>query len=475
MGLAESQQDPIIFKKMLKPVFRFFVYSFIFLFVLTSCLSYYQKNQEFQTNFENGRFKEAQKSLDVLKDKKLRKTLILQKLNQGVVSFYLNEFEKSNKYFEEAYILGEDYQQNLANEVGSFLLNPNFVVYKPESHELMMIHYFKAINYLKLGNNEAALVEARRMNIKLMQLSSKFTSAKKLTEDAFAHALMGIVYQANGDFNNAFIAYRNAYNVYQNEYAKFFNITAPAQLKQDLINAAYRTGFKEEVIFYEKEFGLKFKPTDMNDKGEAVLFWNNGLCPVKDQSSIDFIMQKGQNGYYNFVNLNLGLSFAFYISDSDYQSNGFGDIHVYRIAFPKYVERPSVYNSATLKVNGETHKLELLQDVNKIAFKSLDDRMLTELGKSLLRFASKKALEAQIRKQNQTVGALAGIFNAVSETADTRNWQTLPQSISYARVVLPVGNHQVQMQTESTSGAKSSNLTFAIQKGKTSFYTFNSF
>ena len=230
MGLAEIKQDPIIFKEMLKPVFRFFVYSYIFLFVLTSCLSYYQKNIEFQTNFENGRFKEAQSSLDVLKDKKLRKTLILQKLNQGVVSSYLNEYEKSNKYFEEAYILGEDYQQNFANEVGSFLLNPNFVVYKPESHELMMIHYFKAINYLKLGNNEAALVEARRMNIKLMQLSTKFTSAKKLTEDAFAHTLMGIIYQANGDFNNAFIAYRNAYNVYQNEYAKFFNITAPAQL-----------------------------------------------------------------------------------------------------------------------------------------------------------------------------------------------------------------------------------------------------
>ena len=451
-------------------LFLFFLVSFLF----TSCLTYYQKNLDFQNKFEGGKIEEAEKLLAKIKEKHLRKTLIIQKLNQGVISSLLSKYEESNRYFEEAYLIGEDYQRNYANEAASFLLNPNFVVYKPESHELMMIHYFKAINYLKLGLTNDALIEAKRMNIKLQQFNDKYTSDKKLKEDAFAHNLMGIIYQANGDFNNAFIAYRNAYNVYQDEYAKFFKLSAPEQLKNDLLNAAYKTGLNEEVTFYEKQFGYKFKPADSKGKGDAILFWNDGLGPVKDQNAINFVLVRGQGGMFNFQNEELGLSFPFFISESDYQSQGFGDLQVYRVAFPKYVERPLAFTGATLNVGGVSNQLQLAQDINQIAFKGLKDRMLTELGKSLLRFAAKKALEYQVRKQNQNVGAVLGIFDALTENADTRNWQTLPHSVYYTRVSLPEGTHSAALQTNGQYGNKTANLTFDISSGRTSFYTYNS-
>ncbi len=454
-------------------------YRFLFFFLpiavlLSSCLSYYQKNLDFQTKFESGKIQEAEKLLSTIKDKKVRKTLFLQKVNQGVVASLLDKYKESNALFEQAFRIGEDYQMNYANEVGAFLLNPNFVVYKPESHELMMIHYYKAINYLKLGQKEAALVEAKRMNIKLTQMNAKYTSANKLTEDAFAHNLMGIIYQANDDFNNAFIAYRNALHVYEGEYAKFFNIFVPDQLKKDLLRSAYLTGLIDEVKHYEKEFGTTFKPIDYKGKGDVILFWNNGLCPVKDQWSIDFTLVKGTGGYYNFVNQQLGLSFAFYISDLDYQNQGFGNLHLYRVVFPKYVERSLFYTNATLNVSGVTTKLELAQDVSQLAFKSLKDRMVTELGKSLLRFATKKALEAQIRTQNQNVGALVGVFNAMSESADTRNWQTLPHSIYYTRLILPEGTQQASLQTNGDTGNEIVPFTFDVKAGNTSFYTYSS-
>ena len=443
-------------------------------FILTSCLTYYQKNLDFQNKFEAGQIEEAEKLLSKIKEKHLRKTLIIQKLNYGVITSLLGKYEESNRLFEDAYFIGEDYQRNYANEVGSFLLNPNFVVYKPESHELMMIHYFKALNYLKLGQNNEALVEAKRMNIKLQQFADKYTSDKKLKEDAFAHNLMGIIYQANEDYNNAFIAYRNAYNVYQNEYSSFFGLTAPDQLKNDLLNAASQTGLSEEVAFYEKQFGYKFKAADNKGKGEAILFWNDGLGPIKDQWAINFVLVHGQGGMFYFQNEELGLSFPFFISDSDYQSQGFGDLNVFRVAFPKFVERPLAFTGATLNVNGVSNALQLGQDVNKIAFKSLKDRMVTEMAKSLLRFAAKKALEYQIRKQNQNVGALVGVFTALTENADTRNWQTLPHSVFYTRVSLPEGTHNATLQTNGQGGSKTTNLTFDVKTGRTSFYTYNS-
>jgi hypothetical protein len=57
---------------------------------------------------------------------------------------------------------------------------------------------------------------------------------------------MGIIYQSAKDYNNAFIAYRNALEVYENDYARMFGMRPPEQLRKDLLNAAWRTGFTDE-------------------------------------------------------------------------------------------------------------------------------------------------------------------------------------------------------------------------------------
>ena len=64
-----------------------------------------------------------------------------------------------------------------------------------------MIHYYKALNFLKLNDREAALVECKRMNIKLNRLSDKYKSDNKYKKDAFIQILMGIIYDANDDYN----------------------------------------------------------------------------------------------------------------------------------------------------------------------------------------------------------------------------------------------------------------------------------
>jgi uncharacterized protein len=452
--------------------FRLFVFFLSVAFLLGSCLTYYQKNAEFQSKFESGQLVEAQKMLDEMKEKKLRKTLVIYKLNQGALNSLLGNYTKSNQFFEEAYIMGEDYQRNYANEAASFMLNPNMVVYNPEMHESILIHYYKALNYLKLEMPDEALVECKRINIKTQQFNDLYKSERKMKDDAFAHNLMGIVYQANRDYNNAFIAYRNAYNIYQKEYKEFFGVSAPEQLKRDLLNAAYKTGFMDEVAFYEKEMGLKYKPTIDAGKGEAVLFWNDGLGPVKDQNAIDFVLVRGQGGALIFRNDELGISIPFFISDSEYQSSGFGDLNVFRVAFPKYVERPLVFTSAILSVNNQSVPLGLGMDINQVAFKSLRDRMLAEMAKSLLRFAAKKALEYQVRKENQNLGAVVGLLGALTENADTRNWQTLPHSVYYTRVSLPEGQHEAKLNMQGER-SNSVSLQLAVKTGRTSFYTYN--
>ena len=453
--------------------------AFIFLFLfLTSCVSYYQIQYAFNSNFEQGNLPAANAALSKEKNPDKSKTKLLYYLNKGVVSSMLGKYEESNTFLERAHIIAEDYHINYMNEVASFLLNPNFTEYKGEDEEVLLINYYKALNYLKLGKNEEALVECKRMNIRLQQLGDKYSSDNKFKKDAFINVLMGIIYEANGEINDAFIAYRNAVNIYEKEYRKLFDLGAPEQLKKDLLRTAYLNGFTDELNFWQKQFNITFQPNEAGT-GDLIFLWHNGLGPVKEQDGINFIINHSPNGFVNFSNADFGLNFSFPISDSSYHKSGLSRLEFIRVVFPKYIERPAYFTNAELQWNGKSFPLELAEDVNAIAFKGLKQRMVKEVGKSLLRLALKKAEEYSLRSKDQNAGALLGFFNALTEQADTRCWQSIPHSIYYCRVSLPQGQQNISFIPQSSRQNNNappvqSEFKFQIKTGKTIFHTFSS-
>ena len=323
-------------------------YTFLFLILLlTSCATYYKRNAEFNQYFQQGNLDKAAVALDKDKKAEERKTRLLYYLNRGVVAFMQGEHAESNQFFEKAYVYTEDNQSNVVDQFASFLTNPSVTDYKAEDHEALYINYYKALNYFYLGDYNAALVECKRMNIRLAAQADKYKNEKRFQNDAFIHVLMGIIYDAQKDYNNAFIAYRNAYGYYKEDYARLFNMTVPEQLKLDLMRSAHLMGFYEDVTFYEKEFGMKYTPDKLENSGDLVFLWHNGLSPVKAEWSINFVVNKGSGGQVVFANEEMGLNFPFYMSSQDYQSKGLGDLGVLRIAFPKYEERPLVYQQGS--------------------------------------------------------------------------------------------------------------------------------
>ena len=101
--------------------------------------------------------------------------------------------------------------------------------------------------------------------------------------------------------------------------------------------------------------------------------------------------------------------------------------------------------------------------------------MLLELGKGLLRVGLKKAAEYEMRSNNKEVGAMVGIFNAITEQADTRQWQTLPHSIYYTRIPLKEGKQKITFTMNGNKGNnKIDELDFEIKKGITYFHTYTS-
>ncbi len=467
------------------------IWLILFLGFTMSCATYYQLNFEFNHHYANGDLEAASKLLDNNKKQAKDKNRFLYFVNQGLVNAQLGNYEESNEWFEKAYLFGEDYQKNYVDIAASFLVNPNTIAYPGEDHEHLLLLYYKAINYLKLRDYEAALVECRRLNNRLQVLSDKYKSDKKYRRDAFVHNLMGIIYEASGDVNNAFIAYRNSLEIYKEDYSEQFGVMVPNQLKQDLLRTAYLNGFLTELDFYEREFGVEYDQSTHTSE-ELVFFWHSGLGPFKAEWSINFTVIEGQGGMVTFVNEEHGFNFPFPVPDNDQRSE-LTDMRFFRVAFPKYVEREVVFNQASLVHDNKKYSLEIAEDVNAIAFKVLEERMLKEFAQGLLRVATKKSIERAIRGDQgsdeekseeerrkedfrEGLSFLVGIVNTVTEKADTRNWQTLPHDIFYTRVPLDTGLNEVILQVSSNKfGAKDNrNFTFDVRKGETVFHTFHS-
>lgn len=441
--------------------------------IFCACASYYQRHFDFNTEFEHGNLEEALEALKRRESDGEGKTRFLYNVNKGLLLSILGKYEESNSHFEKAFLFGEDYRINYLAEVSSYFTNPNVSAYRGEDHEHFMVLYFKAINFLKMNKPQEALVECRRLNIRLNQLNDKYASPDKFQRDAFIHMLMGIIYQSTDDFNNAFIAYRNALEVYENEYAGMFGMSVPEQLKIDLLNTAYWTGFHEEFEKYKLQFGMDDFHAARSE-ADLIFFWHNGLGPVKDEWSVNFVINAGSGNGMIFSNGDMNFNFP-YIVDDVKDRDELSKLEVFRVAFPRYRERQLYFHSAKIQTDSIHYSLELAEDINKIAFQSLKQRMLQEFGKGLLRAALKKAAEHSIRKEDETLGAVIGLMNAITEKADTRNWQTLPHSIFYSRIPLKAGVNPVKFTLESNNQRNIDyNFTYTAERGETLFHTFSS-
>lgn len=426
--------------------------------VVLGCATWYQRTVAFQTAVQNGEFEQAEKILRKDKKQQKGKNRILYDLNQGYVEFMLGHPEESNRFFERAEQLTEDQKTHVLTEAAVLVSNPEIRPYRPEDFEVVMINIYKALNYLQMNRMDEALVEARKMNIRLQQLNDKYPDHKnRYQQDAFAHLVMGLIYDAAGDANNAFIAYRNAYNVYQSDYVTNFGVSPPEQLKKDLLRTAYLCGFTDELAGYEKVFGMKFKAELASRNGQAVLFWLNGFGPVKSEWGITFTKIQRGDGAIVFHNEDLGLSFPFFWSGgfNDNERNSLANVNVVRAVFPQYTQRLPDYNQGRIISQGIDYPFQLAEDINQIAFKTLHDRMVREFSTSLLRVAVKQGLRYAASKENQWLGFAVGLANAFTEKADTRNWQTLPYAISYARIPLTAVENTVQLQFSGPKGVHS--------------------
>lgn len=136
-------------------------------------------------------------------------------LDRGMTLHVSGRYEESNAILEQAELRVEElYTRRLRTEAKALLVNDTKLPYAGAPYEQVMINVLKAINYALLEDWDESLVEARRIDHRLNVLSDSVEDTEAYRDDAFARYLTGVLYEAAGDLNNAFIAYRKAYDLY---------------------------------------------------------------------------------------------------------------------------------------------------------------------------------------------------------------------------------------------------------------------
>jgi hypothetical protein len=431
---------------------------------LFSCRTYNDTIGHYYTAISKGRFEEASQQLDNNKFLKSGRNKLLFYMEKGKTSFLQGDYKKSNLYFNIADSLLESGGRNKVwDQTLGLLTNPAMQQYRGEDFEKLLIHYYKSINYMQLNMMEDAEVEARRISLSEYELNDrKNNKQNKYANDAFSMIVQGVVYESAGDINNAFISYRNATDIFLKKPDKtYYGITLPTQLQEDVLRTAYQLGFNTELQFYEKQFGREYHPATGNDGGEVLIFWENGLAPIKAEANFFFTLTERGPGNFVFTDPNntIFIPFDFNLLPRDSCNKLRRHFDAFRIAYPRYVEQAPYYTNANIQRDSTLSlPLEKVEDVNQLAFRTLQERFLKDMGLALTRLAIKKLMEHEIRKEDESLGVAFNLLSVLIEKADTRNWQSLPHTIYYSRIPLKKGENKITL----TLQGKTSSQTVAF-------------
>jgi hypothetical protein len=253
--------------------------------------------------------------------------------------------------------------------------------------------------------NAAENSEFQRRYAQLDEVAGRL---KNSFQNAYSFYLSGVVYELQGEENDAYIDYKKALEIYpENSF-----------VQQDVLRLARRLHMDDDLVALAKRFPALYNATSVapkSDEGELILLYEEDFVPPREEIKLPFFLPGG----------------------------------LVTLAFPYY--RVQWRDSRPLEVltgNVVLGRTELLCDVQGLAVKSLQEKMPIILTRQVVRAVS-KALAQQAAKEKFGAAGQLGMmaYSVISENADLRSWLTLPENVQILRVSLPAGPQRLRLQS----------------------------
>ncbi len=265
--------------------------------VASGCATYVASNLELRTMLETQDWQDALERID---RKPGGRDRLLELLQRGHVLHYAGRFDESNVAFQAAEDLAAElYTRSVSQQAASLIVNDLTIDYRGKPFELAMVPFYRAFNYLSVGDTDAAQVEARKATLTLadaveatireIKRPADREAARRLQNSGFLHWFSGMLFESVGAANDAFVAYRNAARAYL-AGGGITDVAPPTALGHDLERVGLAFGFRDEVNELKAAAPELFPPTapdDVDAAGEVVFVLESGWIAPRDQVKLN--------------------------------------------------------------------------------------------------------------------------------------------------------------------------------------------
>ena len=399
----------------------------LLLLTLTGCASYSNQFSPIAAEMAGDHIDSALDLLDA-EDPPGRDRL-LWLMNRGMLLRLKGDFTASNQEFAAAKQLVEELSAlSLREQTLALTINDATRSYEGAPYEQVLLNVYSALNYLNLGQADAARVEVLQIDLRLAELMDN-EAGPLFENDPLARYLGGMIYEMDGEYSDAMIAYRNAYQAYR-KHGEHYPIAVPRQLQIDLLRSSERVGLADENRRYQELFGIDNWQTAeaLHQQGELIFLFHNGLAPVKVENSVMLpVIGQGQ---------------------------------IVRVSLPEYLRRQPGFSSARLLIDGRVMETEQVENIEELAIAELSNNMPAIIVRTVARAALKYQTSKAVGNQNNLAGLLVNVAGLLTERADTRSWLTLPADIQMARIPLDPGEYNLEVELLDLTGQVQQRLSY---------------
>jgi hypothetical protein len=372
---------------------------------VAGCASFLSQSEETKNLLRQGQTAQALKELKEKSDAE-GKDQLMYTLDYAMALQISGDYRASSNAFIKADALldAKDYH-SVSQIVGSTLGAEEMIQYKGESYEKFLLNSMNAINYLMLGDYDAALVECRRINTKISSFKMEGREAYELSP--FASYLSAIIWESQKKYDDAYIEYDSAYKL----------DPTIAGIGGDLIRSAKLAGRDQALEKWKKEFkdDRQALSEEMNGRknGEVIVIFQQGFgakkVPRTDEPRFPTLQ-------------------------TEFLKTSIAQVEITPV------------EPAGGKTYSVVNKTRTVYDIDSMSMKTLDKDYNSLIARRIGGIAAKAVVSDQIRQKNELLGSVAWIAMNLTDRADLRQWSTLPAKIQVARIFLQPGKYELKVR-----------------------------
>jgi hypothetical protein len=361
---------------------------------------YVAKTRGVRQAYQSYDYDRALAGLDPSKAPTIDQLLVL--LDRGMLLHAAGRYEESIQVLAQADKLSANLDfTSISEQAVTALSNEREKTYRGEDFEKLMISVLQALNYAQLGRDEDALVEVRRVNERIRKMVSE--EKKPYEQLAIARYLGGVLYEDEGNEDDAFIDYYEAYKL----------TPSSSFLAEPVLRLAKQTG--RDQIYEQVKAKFPELSAEPVGKGQSqiVIIVEAGLAPQKESTNKNYDGSSGPQ----------------------------------LIAIPMFKDRWAG-GAAKVRVDGLEQQASTVTSLSQVAKVHLEDRVGKLVAKQFAAMAVKAGLAAGVGAlaKDQRLGVLAFILLNAANVPDLRSWLSLPAEFQVSRFRVTPGLHDVVIQ-----------------------------